>query len=304
VSVSLIFGFELLSLKGSHILYEDSLLDSKSGSSASALSAVIDSGTTCLILPSRVGTKQIYTGWCDVLDWIFKHFLDIFSSFLSTYTSLSRSSLSPPSLFILFTHSKIEVEIPAALYTLPEISPTLDRHTEERLQSKRQTSSTSFSAVESLCVLSLPDYPSLFVLGDVFLQAAGIVHNLSDIDKPTLTLIPRGWRKDELSEGDETQSIPPRLQPREGAQKHSTLFLQKQMMTEFQWQTQQLPRLTPTDTPLSLLSFLSSALSLPDIVPLQCVQGIQYVTEIALGIPAQKGIPVIIDTGSGSLILL
>lgn len=63
---------------GGHVIYDSSTLDKK-------LTAVVDSGTTCLVLPSRAGTERVYTGETSLcftaVDHTHTDFLYIFSVF-------------------------------------------------------------------------------------------------------------------------------------------------------------------------------------------------------------------------------
>jgi hypothetical protein len=51
------------------------------------------------------------------------------------------------------------------------------------------------SALPPVCVVTVPAFPELFVLGDVFLRSAVVVHNLTDASAPFVKIFPRTFSK-------------------------------------------------------------------------------------------------------------
>ena len=257
------------------------------------LSGVIDSGTTCLIFPSRLGSKKIYSSTTSTslrkLSARTYLFLctDLYENFMALFSLYSSSEL--PSLFISFTSildqnisgtNYAEVEIPPSLYTLPYAS----------------------TGPNSLCIFSIPEYPSLMILGDVFLQAAVVLHNLTSVSHPTLTIFPRQWKYSQTRKENQYDWRSLNLQssvigfPIQKSIRHKNTS---------HWKQERLPFLLSLASSISigLQALENNPFSVND-VPLQEILGIQYIAKIGIGTPLQDDIPVIIDTGSSELVLL
>jgi hypothetical protein len=309
--LSLDLSSSSVSSVGNHILFESTKefedeieSDPKKNLHEPQLSGVIDSGTTCLIFPSRIGSKKIYSS-------IFLNtpasrpdlvlfFIDLYEDFLALFSLYSSSEL--PSLFVRFTSTPghrnvsdlsdsnyLEVEIPPSLYTLPYAPST---------------------GPNSLCIFSIPEYPSLMILGDVFLQAAVVLHNLTSRDHPTLTVFPRQWKhsqtqKERLFENQHD------ARPFEFESTTTSVIgvpIQKSIRLEntSHWKQERLPFLLSLPPPPSFPSGEDKPFSARqhNEVLLQEIMGIQYIAKIGIGTPRQGDIPVIVDTGSGELVLM
>ena len=332
------------------------------------LTGIIDSGTTCLILPSRFGTKKIYKGsfffffksfvkyFIDI-NFIFSlffnlkffHFffsflfLDIYNEFVLAYSSYLYSSSSTttnpsPPIFITFStqstfnslkkkqnnslpnekenenennEENFTIEIPSTLFTLPNLN-----NNEPISSSSSSNSNSQPPSLQSLCILSIPEYPSLMILGDVFLKSVVVIHNLTNDLNPTITLIPRKWSLDqEINENYHSSSSFTSSSYSSSSTSDSinqqnaisSLSLTKRYTNALEWSNHRLPSFLPINSPISSIqNFFSQnkKIILPSILPLQNVLGIQYIATIEMGTPIQSNIPVIIDTGSSSLVIM
>lgn len=177
------------------------------------------------------------------------------------------------------------------------------------------------------------------ILGDVFLQSVVVIHNLTDISNPTVTIIPRKWSLEQDHNENKTpktsKKINKHFQNKTNYWKKSPinnfplkssnsdliqlLPIKKIYSNVSYWVNYRLPQLTLNENKNQFNSYLYSlltsfislrqffkeeTLSLPSILPLQNVLGIQYVAMIGIGTPQQSDIPVIIDTGSSSLVIM
>lgn len=254
--------------------------------------------------------------------------IDIYNEFVSAYTSYllsSSTSKDPPSIYITFANPKnnqeeseiessqeklngneeeqeeLTIEIPSSLFILPNY-----------YSNNPPTSPITPPPLRSLCVLTIPEYPSLMILGDVFLQAAIVIHNLTDEVNPTVTIIPRVWSSEEAQlEVKENDNHHPHhlLKSSSSGEIISSLPLTKRYVNDSNWSNYRFQKLSlenQVDHQSTQLNIFSKKFteSLPSILPLQNVLGIQYIAMIEIGTPLQSNIPVIVDTGSGSLVLM
>jgi hypothetical protein len=152
------------------------------------------------------------------------------------------------------------------------------------------------------------------ILGDVFLQAAVVLHNLTDMNHPTLTVFPRKWKH---SQTQKEKQLIHRIEsgtmdfqstataPVIGIPIHKSIH----QKNTSHWKQERLScLLSLTSSPLLSSDLRPSEQKLKPFavneVPLQEIMGIQYIAKIGIGTPLQGDIPVIIDTGSSELVLM
>jgi hypothetical protein len=97
---------------------------------------------------------------------------------------------SMPSLFIRIENQ--EIEIPYSSYII-SLSPM----SEEENKQHRKAQQHSNKLKHPLCILTIPTVPSLFLLGDVFMQNAVVIHNLTNANQPYLRILPKNNIKTE-----------------------------------------------------------------------------------------------------------
>lgn len=221
----------------------------------------------------------------------------------------------------------VTIEIPSSLFTLPNYNSN-NPETSTQSQQFSSTTTTVPPPLKSLCVLTIPEYPSLMILGDVFLQSVVVIHNLTDLSNPTVTIVPRKWS---IDQDIIVENMVTKITNYDDDKLKKTLFesdinifsslpLKKEYIKAVEWSNRRfssslsINQIQHNNT-LSFFSFTSffnsinffsnsKTLSLPTILPLHNVLGIQYVAMIEMGTPLQSNIPVIIDTGSSSLVVM
>eukprot|EP00164_Ancoracysta_twista_P002530 GFYU01003370.1.p1 GENE.GFYU01003370.1~~GFYU01003370.1.p1 ORF type:complete len:688 (-),score=126.86 GFYU01003370.1:66-2129(-) len=114
-------------------------------------SAVLDSGTSCLVLPSD--PSQGIGGDSPM------------GLFWDSLKSTSSPTSGQPSIYVTVEGRRFE--IPYKDYILHESSENDYQH---------------------LCVETLKDHPDLFVLGDVFFRSLVVIHDLTDMGRPLIKL--------------------------------------------------------------------------------------------------------------------
>lgn len=243
------------------------LFDKSEYNNVDPLSAVIDSGTTCLVLPTRVGTERLYS---DIFTQ-FMHSVNIAAEGNMEYTDWRKWTM--PSLFIRINDQ--EFEIPFSSYVF-----SADRWTQQ-----------VSPGLPPLCVLTIPELPRLFLLGDVFMQRVVTIHNLTDIQNPEVILIPRvfGDRKASTMKMGLFDTAPNSVQ---------MPTIRRSIPSHFKRLTRRLGGVNNLHMHLDAND--DGRLPLTS-VKLHDLLGIEYVTELAVGTPPQHNLTVIVDTGSGSL---
>lgn len=224
--------------------------------SRNRVTAVVDSGTTCIILPSKAGGERVYT--------------DIYASFVDVMQHFNYAR-EQPSLF--FGIGGKEIEVTYQDYML--------------MNSALHRGASVDGSLPPMCVLSLPHYPQLFVLGDIFLQNLVTVHNLTG--SPSLLFIPKVSH-------DSPQS-PPEVSRRVLSVSSNNMPFSSPSVTLSL-------RRRATSVSIRRLAAMVVQNTEISVVPLEAVKGIQYVSYISAGFPAQQNISVIVDTGSASLALM
>lgn len=222
-------------------------------------------------------------------------------------------NINMPSIFVGVMNQ--EIEIPYTSYALDASNADMSRYSsayERRDQKGRR------SLPLPLCVLTIPSLPDLFLLGDVFMQHAIVVHNLTDENHPTIRLIPREnidvvknvegeITKEHVKRSDDTgtgQSITL------SQETNDLIFLtltsnvlpvpHNRLQKVFQTFPISSHNLSLGEEPKQSRDEIPSSRSLVTSVSLEDLMGIEYIAVVQLGTPFQRNLSVIIDTGSGA----
>lgn len=140
---------------------------------------------------------------------------DIYGLFMRTLrleiAQSGGTGASSPGSSLFIGIGQHEVEIPYDIYSFDAdespYAPEEEEEEEERDEkrndimssySQNRRSMATASSSPSVCVISVPAFPELFVLGDVFLHAAVVIHNLTDSKAPFVKIIPKifSWSGD------------------------------------------------------------------------------------------------------------
>jgi len=264
---------------GDALLYDEEWFDydltnaTATTTAAARITGVLDSGTTCVILPSETAPLPAPARFNE--SWRQEHLaenggVDIYRAFRNAHEAAETRAAQlydmPP---LVFRIAGRDFAVPARNgYTIPDYNGGGGGGGEEAAQD------TSKSVPHHTCVLSLQRYPRVFLLGDVFLKQVVAVHDLSLEDAPRLWL------------GDRDEGYPEEQQAAEEPEHRrlEALDLQRKL-TDDVVLPEQVDALDGTS--LGMLG-----------------RGVQYVALLSIGeAPAAQNVSVVVDTGSSILAL-
>ena len=249
---------------------------------------------------------QLSSCFNDIILSVLGYVTDIYGSFMQALAREMESSSTGPRPSIYVGIAGREVEIPFEMYILRTLAASAEStstslHGGDGHERRMQQAHTA-----PVCVISLPQFPDLFVLGDVFLRAAIVVHNLTVEEAPFLVIIPRyteestqkHLKSSALSQSEHLAA--PSLATCSPAM---SLSLHRQELPR-----QGYGRLLSRAIRISHNSQYSvheaaTPSGIVSTIDLEDLLGIEYITFLQTGSPYQENISVIVDTGSGSLAL-